>query len=222
MTRSQQIRVLAVLVAAAVGLCAEVVTAQAYSYPSLQLPTVSTRDYTAAIVGATGTTALFQWRERITQQMHVSLDAGLADPAGNSNLLIFAAGNLGRQLVRANGDQPLDVLFTGGLGVSLGGSTRFLRVPIGVSVGHRFGLDGGFALTPYVHPRISLDVCGRCGAHNDNNSELSLNFDVGVNFEVNSKFAVRLAGAFSGSELLGKNDAFAIGIAWTPAALATH
>ncbi|MEP6781495.1 MAG: hypothetical protein ABJC26_16475 [Gemmatimonadaceae bacterium] len=186
------------------------------------MPTVSDRDYTAAIVGANGTMVLFQWRERATSNMHLSLDVGLADPAGNSNLLIMAAGNLGRQLVRASADQPLDVLATGGVGIALGGSTTVLRIPVGASVGHRFELDGGLALTPYVHPRISLDFCTSCGARNNSNSELSLNFDLGVNFEVNSRFALRLAGLFSGSELLGKNDAFAIGLAWTPAALTTH
>ena len=36
--------------------------AQAANYPSMQVPTASTRDYTAAVSSGAGTTALFQWR----------------------------------------------------------------------------------------------------------------------------------------------------------------
>ena len=218
------LRIVRVLVPIVGAICAstpDCAAAQAYNYPSLQLPTLSTRDYTAAIVGPSGTVALFQWRERVANNLHVSLDAGIADPQ-NNNLLIFAAGNLGRQLVRSSAEQPLDVLLTAGLGIGVGSSLTVLRIPIGASAGHRFALDDGLALTPYVHPRISLDRCTSCGKRNNTNSELSLNFDLGVNFDINENFAVRLAGLFSGSELLGKSGAFAIGIAWTPAAIKAH
>ena len=46
---------------------------------------------------------------------------------------------------------------------------------------------------------------------------MSLNFDLGVNFRVNAQFAVRAAAAFTGSELAGAQDTFAIGFNWTPA-----
>ena len=51
-------------------------------------------------------------------------------------------------------------------------------------------------------------------------SEVSLNFDLGVNFQVNAQFAVRGAAAFTGSDLGGAQDTFAIGFNWTPAPLA--
>ena len=55
---------------------------QAFNYPSLQVPTASTRDYTAALTGGAGTTVLFQWREGWGERRHVQLDVGPAQPAG--------------------------------------------------------------------------------------------------------------------------------------------
>ena len=175
---------------------AHAISAQAYGYPSLQIPTVSERDYTAAITAANGTSVLFQWREGISSKSHLSLDAGLGDPVGSSNLVMFLGGGYAQQLARATAAQPLDLLFTAGAGVAFGDGFTLLRVPVGISAGHRFELEDNFAITPYVHPRISLDACASCGR---TSSELSLNFDVGANFEVTPNFAVRAAAQFSGS-----------------------
>lgn len=206
--------------AAAIGVFSQSAGAQAYSYPSFQLPTVSNRDYTAGIAASKGTVAFFQWREGINNDWHFSLDGGLGDPEGrDNNLIVFGGAYAGVQLLRATGDQPLDLLLTGGAGIALGSGQTTLRMPIGVSLGHRFPLEGGLALTPYVHPRVSLDVCSSCTARNNDNTELSLNFDTGVNFEVNPKFAIRLAASFSGSDLIGRNDSFAVGINWIPVPL---
>lgn len=199
---------------------ASTVHAQAYNYPSMQLPQVSNRDYTAALSVAKGTVALFQWREGINEDWHFSLDAGLGDPEGrNNDLIALAAGGFGAQLLRANGDQPLDLLLTGQLGLAMGAGQTIARLPVGVSMGHRFPLDARTAITPYVHPRLSIDRCFSCNVNNRNSTEVSVNFDVGVNFEVSPRFAVRAAGSFSGSDIVPRNDAFAIGFNWTPAPL---
>lgn len=214
-TRFSTLAAVAVLLVATGG--TQTALAQAYSYPSMQTPTVSNRDYTAAIVASKGTVALFQWREGINDNMHFTVDAGLGDPEGrDNNLIVFGGGALAAQLLRASGDQPLDLLLTGGFGVALGAGQTTVRMPIGVSVGHHFDFGDGVGLTPYVHPRISLDICSSCSSRNNNNSELSLNFDIGLNFQVNPKFALRVAGTFSGSDLVGRNDAIAFGINWTP------
>lgn len=193
-------------------------TAQAFTYPSLQLPTASIRDYTAAIASGGGTSVLFQWREGAGEGMHVGLDAGFADPKNSNNLRLFVGGSIGRELVRASGDQPLDLLVTGGVGVAFGGGSTLFRIPVGVSVGHTFALDDGMSITPYAHPRLSLDVCQGCagvGGH----STVGLDFDLGANFQVNRQFAVRAAGSFTGSNRLGSANAFAVGLNWTPGAV---
>lgn len=191
--------------------------AQASNSPSMQVPTASTRDYTAAVSSGAGTTALFQWREAWKPSRHWQLEAGLTDRKGSDALSLFVGGGIGQEITRARGDQPLDVLFTVGAGAALGGGATVARIPVGVSIGHTFGLDQGMAITPYVHPRASLDWAS--GGGGGSQSEVSLNFDVGVNFQVNSQFAVRAAAAFTGSELGGAQDTFAIGFNWTPASL---
>lgn len=204
-----------------VGLSAPVARAeaQAYNYPSLQLPSASTRDYTAALSGGAGTTALFQWREGWSPRSHLQLDLGLVDRRNSETLMLFVGGFMGRELARAGGDQPLDLLFTAGAGAAFSSGVTLLRVPVGISIGHTFELDQGVTLTPYVHPRVSIDVCSSCGRRDQSRSEVSLNFDLGLNLQVNRRFAVRAAGSFSGSDLLGTEDTFAVGFNWTPAAL---
>ncbi len=196
------------------------VAAQAFNYPSLQLPTASTRDYTAGIAGGRGTTAFFQWRERAGEGAQFSLDAGIADPQGRSDLLLFVGVSGGKELLRATDEQPLDLMGTAGAGIAFGGGTTLLRVPVGVSIGHTFPVEGGMSVTPYVHPRISLDVCGDCTVSKGSRSSVGLDFDLGANLQVNQRFALRLAAVFSGSDQIGSGDAFTVGFNWTPSSLA--
>lgn len=209
---------LGALVAAATA--TERADAQASNYPSMQVPSASTRDYTAAVSSGAGTTALFQWREGWAPRRHWQLDAGLIDRKGSDNLSLFVGAGIGQEIARASGDQPLDLLFTAGAGAAFGGGYTLVRIPVGVSLGHTFDLEQGMAITPYVHPRASVDVASSGGRNGGGQSEVSLNFDLGVNFQVNSQFSVRAAAAFTGSELAGAQDTFALGFNWTPAPLA--
>lgn len=193
--------------------------AQAFNYPSLQLPSASSRDYSAALGGGAGTTALFQWREGWTPTRHLGLDAGVVDRKGSDKLMLFVGGSVGQELVRASKEQPLDLLLTGGAGLAFSSGVTVLRIPVGLSIGHTFELDQGMSLTPYVHPRLSFDNCSSCGTRGRGKAEASLNFDLGANFQVSSHFAVRAAGSFSGADLVGTEDSFAVGLVWTPAAL---
>jgi hypothetical protein len=220
---SHRFRVVPTLVALIVGAVAPgTVRSQAFNYPSLQLPTASTRDYSAAIVGGRGSTLLGQWRERFTEGSQFGLDAGLANPQARSSILLFVAASAGQEVLRASGEQPLDILATAGVGVAFGGRTSLLRLPIGASIGHTFDLgetSSGMSVTPYVHPRLSLDVCNNCTGLNGRQTNVSVNFDLGASLQVNRQFAVRAAGVFSGSNLLGTGDAFTVGFTWTPPAL---
>jgi hypothetical protein len=193
--------------------------AQASNYPSLQVPTASTRDYTAAVSSGAGTTVLFQWREAWQPRRHWQLEAGLTDRTGSDALSLLVGGGIGQEITRARGDQPLDLLFTAAAGAAFGGGATVVRIPVGVSIGHTFALEQGMAITPYVHPRASFDWASGGGRSGGSQSEVSLNFDLGVNVQVNAQFAVRAAAAFTGSDLGGARDAFAIGFNWTPTPL---
>ena len=191
--------------------------AQAWAYPSFQPPATTTREFNFgfADAGGAGTSLLFQWRERAGTRSQLSADFGIADPEGKGiDNVVFLGGQYAYQLSKANRDVPLDFLFTVGAGLAFGNRTS-LRVPVGVSIGHRFPLESDLAITPYVHPRLSVDFCGGCSG---NESQLGISFDVGANFEVTRVLALRGSAFFGGSDRFGQ-DGLGLSLAWTPPGL---
>jgi hypothetical protein len=193
--------------------------AQAYGYPSFQTPTVVSREYNfgvASVGNHGGTALLFQWREGTSAKNQLSLDAGFADPDYNdASGLLLVSGQFAHQLTTATADMPFDMLFTVGAGGAFGGDFSLFRVPVGISVGHRFPLDQGMSITPYVHPRIVIEGCSKCG---NDNSNIGIDFDLGGNFQINPQFAVRASAGFGGNEFLG-GSSFGLSLAWTPPGL---
>jgi hypothetical protein len=210
----------AALLAAVLFVGGKSVGAQALNYPALQIPSVSERDYTGAVVGSRGTMMMFQWREGISPLTHFGLDVGLYDPsARGSEVALFFAGTLGYDLMRATNDLPIDFLLTAGLGASISDGRSSVRLPVGVSLGHTFELDQGMAITPFVHPRVSIDICGSCSSRGRSQSDVSLNFDIGASFNINPRLSLRTSVLFSGADQYGGDDAIAVGLTWTPDAL---
>jgi hypothetical protein len=210
------------LIAASLSL-PSIVGAQAWAYPAFQPPRVMNREFNFGVAdaGDAGTSLIFQWREGLTQRTQLSLDVGFADPDGNGNGKLLLGGQFGAMLTEASAEMPLDFLATAGLNLAVGDGSDLIRIPFGVSIGHRFPLDEGFALTPYVHPRVSLDVCSDCGGPNgeDNETDLGIDFDLGVNFEVTRQLSFRVSALFGGSDTFRDSDGFGISLAWTPAGL---
>lgn len=209
---------IAALVAASV-IGATRLDAQAWSYPSFQTPTTSVRDFSvgASAAGDAGTSLVGQWREGIDTRSHFGVDFGLADPkAGSSKLLV--GGSYAYKLADARADQPLDFLLTAGLYGAFGGGSTLFRIPFGVSVGHRFPLDQGLAITPYVHPRVSIDAYRySSGGDHHSDSQLGVDFDVGASLELTPQIAVRGSAVFSGSDTgRGSDNGFGIALTWTP------
>jgi hypothetical protein len=195
------------------------VEAQSWFNPSFQPPHVSTRDYTLAVAANNGTSALFQWREGLGPDSHFGLEGGLVDADGGGGTKLLLGGSYAYQLTRATTAQPLDLLFTVGAGLAVGDGPDLFRIPIGVSVGHRFALDGEMAITPYVHPRLSLDVLTGVGDNADN-TDLAIDFDIGASFEITRQLALRGSLVLSGARL-SDDVGFGIGLTITPAGLST-
>jgi len=197
--------------------------AQAWAYPAFQPPRVMNREFNFGVAdaGDAGTSLIFQWREGLSPRTQLSFDAGFADPDGEGNGKLLLGGQFAGMLTEASADMPLDFLLTGGLNFAVGDGSDLLRIPFGVSVGHRFPLDEGFAITPYVHPRLSLDMCTDCsGPDGDESSaDLGIDFDLGVNFEVTPRLSFRVSALFGGSDTFGDSDGFGISLAWSPAGL---
>ncbi len=193
--------------------------AQAWNYPSFQIPRVVSRDFNFGLAdgGNPGTSLLVQWHEGMSARTQLSLDGGFADPQGvGSDNVVFVGGQFAHVLASESAEMPLDFLLTAGLNAAFVNTFTLVRIPVGVSIGHRFPLEQGMAITPYVHPRLSIDVCGDCAG--PDNSKVGISFDVGASFEVNRQIALRASAMFGGSDFLANDSAFGISLAWTPGA----
>jgi hypothetical protein len=200
-------------------LTAAPVAAQGWNYPSFRHPQIMSREFNFALAdgGDAGTALLFQWREGFGIRTELNLDIGFADPDfGDSRFVI--GGGFGHRLTTATVDMPLDLLLTAGIFAAFGDPSTLIRVPVGLSVGHRFPLEGAMAVTPYVHPRVSIDFCSDCFGGGDD-SELSINFDLGADLELSRQLSLRFAALFAGGDFFGDEDGFGISLAWKPAAL---
>ena len=192
-------------------LSAAPVAAQAFAYPAMQPARTTEREYNFILADAGGNTTsiAFQWREGLgnPKSMFV-LDAGVADIGAQTAL--FLGGGGAYQIATSSSEMPFDILLTGNLGLAFSDGLTFLRIPLGASFGRRFPVDGGFAISPFVHPRIGYTrVSGGGGSASD--SELEV--DIGANFEFKPKMAIRLSLA------MGDSDAVGISLAWTPQGL---
>ena len=187
--------------------------AQAAFYPALQPTRVAVREYNFAIADLSGggTGLIFQWREGLgTKGLQFTFDGGIvdADVPGAATQLAVGAG-LARQAFTATAEFPFDIVIGGGIGVTTGETTT-TRIPFGATVGHRFALDQGIALTPFVAPRVSWNrVAGGGVTATDTNIEV----DLGANIEITPQVAMRFAA------IVGDNNAFALSLALTPKGL---
>ena len=196
-----------------------VTRAQAFEYPAFQLPrVVESREFNFAFAdGKNSQSLVFQWREGYGPGSQLSFDAGFADIEGGDPALLVG-GQYAQQLTTATADIPLDFALTVGanLGVFTGDPDGVLiRVPLGVVLGRSFVVDAptGFAITPFIHPRASLDYLS--DDRFEDNTDLGLNVDVGANFQFTRAFAGRLAFMIGGDDF-GRGDAFGLSFALTP------
>jgi hypothetical protein len=198
---------------AALAFGASTASAQAWHYPTLQTPEISTRDFTFLVAGGGdyGTSAVAQWREGFAPDFMANFDVGVATPTDNTKFL--AGAGLGYSLMRSTQQTPIDLLLTGGLYGAFG-SQSFVRIPIGVVAGHRFPLASNLALTPFVSPRLSVDVCASsCG---DIGTDLKLDFDLGASLDVTSSIGIRAALTIGGVSAGDSQTAFGIGLTYRP------
>lgn len=192
--------------------------AQAFDYPAFQLPRVTTeREFNFAFADGEGSQSIvFQWREGYGPGSQLSFDAGFADIDGGDPA-VLVGGQYAQQLVTADATIPLDFALTVGanLGVLTGDPDGVIvRVPLGVVLGRSFVVDAptGFAITPFAHPRASLNYLSFL---DDDNTDLGISLDLGANFQFTPAFAARLAFTLGGNDFVG-GDAIGISLALTP------
>jgi hypothetical protein len=198
---------------AAVALGAGTASAQAWHYPTLQMPEISSRDFTFMVAGGGdyGTSGVAQWREGLASDVQVNFDVGIATPTDNTMFLVGAG--LGYELLRSTQETPIDLMLTGGLYGAFGDQS-FVRIPVGVAAGHRFPLAGGLALTPFVSPRLSIDACA--SSCHGLGTDLKLNFDIGAGLDVTKTIGLRAALTIGGVSAGDSQTAFGIGLTYRP------
>lgn len=198
---------------AVIAVGAGAASAQAWHYPTLQVPTISSRDFSVLVAGGGdyGTSFVGQWREGIAPDVMVNFDVGLATP-GNRTLFLAGAG-LGYTLMKSTEEVPIDLMLTGGLYGAFGDGS-LVRIPVGVVAGHYFPLSGGLAVTPFVSPRLSVDICAsNCG---NEGTDLKLNFDIGARLDVTKTIGVTAALTVGGLGNSPSRTSFGVGVVYRP------
>jgi hypothetical protein len=205
-------------VAAVAALCMTVgaVEAQGWNYPSMMTPTIMTRQYGIVLAngGDAGTAILGQWREGLSSESEFQLEVGFADPDGGDARLIFG-GALARRLTQSSQEMPLDMVLTGGIYPSVGDGLTTVRIPVQLSLGHRFDIeDSQLVITPFLNPRLSFDYCDDCF----DETELSINFDFGAALDVTRNLSLVAALVFAGGDFFD-DTGFGFGLYWRPSAI---
>src|SRR5512141_1155768 len=105
----------------------------------------------------TGISVALQGEYRIARpKFDFGLTVGYMDGSGNNDNL-FGVGVDGRlPFSKHTQNFPLDASFTGAFGAVFGGGQSGFLVPLGVSLGRQFLLEGSsMSFTPYVNPVVA-------------------------------------------------------------------
>jgi hypothetical protein len=131
-----------------------------------------------------------------------SVRGGFANGSGNLDTKVLLGGDFRTQVLSYSESFPLDGALTLGFGASIGdGPDRFF-LPVGVSVGRRFDLEGSnTTFVPYAQPVI-IPTFG--GGNDDVNFALGL----GVDIRFSASWSVRASGALGDLDGVGVSLAY--------------
>jgi hypothetical protein len=147
---------------------------------------------------------LGMWRQS-GGTFNLGIRAGMGGPSGDRTALVGA--EFAGDLVARRGAQPFGVSWLVGAGASFDGTT-WLRIPAGVSIG--ITIPGpSFLLTPYIHPRLAIDVFSfKTAGGDDTDTELNADIDIGADLRLGDSWIIRIGGTS------GQADAVGIGVAY--------
>jgi hypothetical protein len=126
------------------------------------------------------------------------LRAGLADPEGPGDVRILLGGNFRARVLSYSESFPLDGALTVGAGLNIGDGDDLIYLPVGLTVGRRFELEGSkTTFTPYVHPTL-VPVLGASGG-----SDVGFALGLGVDMRLGQNWAARVSGGVGDLEGVG-------------------
>ncbi len=134
-------------------------------------------------------------------QHDFSVRGGFADGAGD-NTIFLIGGDFRTQVLSYSESFPLDGALTLGLGGLFGDGDDIFLLPIGISLGRRFDVEGSSTtFVPYVHPNI-VPVFGG----GDDDVEFTLGLGVDIRFS--ERWSVRASGGLGDIEGVGISLAY--------------
>jgi hypothetical protein len=126
-----------------------------------------------------------------------SLRGGFADLNGPGGTRLLAGGDFRTQILSYSESFPLDGALTVGIGANVGDGPDAYFIPVGVSIGRRFDLEGSnTTFIPYAHPVIVPTFGG-------GNSDVNFALGLGVDVRFSRELAVRVSGGIGDIEGVG-------------------
>lgn len=131
-----------------------------------------------------------------------SVRAGFADVEGGGDAAFLIGGDFRTQVFSYSETVPLDGSLTVGLGGIFGeGDDRFL-IPVGVSLGRRFDVEGSSTtFVPYAHPVIVPSFGG-------DDEDVDFALGLGVDIRFSESWALRASGGLGDIEGVGLSVAY--------------
>ena len=125
------------------------------------------------------------------------IQAGFADGAGGLDTRFLIGGDFRTRVVSYSESFPLDGALTVGLGTNLGDGPDLFFLPVGISLGRRFELEGSkTTFTPYAHPVIVPTF----GSGDD---DVNFALGLGVDIRFSQSWSVRASGGLGDIEGVG-------------------
>lgn len=195
-------RTLAALFAGVLIMFSSPARAQAWHYAAMQPadPTAPEANFIISGFGDYGMSFVGQYRFLADKRTQIWADVGVATPSGGTYFLLGAAGAW--NFMKPTADKPIDVSATLGIYGAMigGGNPSYVRIPVGIDVGHTWKLGNGQNLQGFVYPRLSVDICTNSNCSGTNGV---LNADVGASYDITKSMSGRAAFTFGG---VGRGD----------------
>jgi hypothetical protein len=126
-----------------------------------------------------------------------NIRGGFEDLTGPGGTRVLLGGDFRTQVLTYSESLPIDGSLTVGLGANVGDGPDSYYLPVGVSIGRRFDLEGSnTTFVPYAHP-VVVPIFG------NGDSDVKFALGLGVDVRFSHDLAVRVSGGVGDIEGVG-------------------